>query len=78
MRSILALSTLIIFCAAADAATLRHSRSIQHRARLEHGITAPIVGKGYAAPKSYAVPGWTDGETQKWLDDATREVGVGG
>jgi hypothetical protein len=84
MRSILALSTLIIFCAAADAATLRHSRSIQHRARLEHGVTAPDVRRGnsvpegYAAPKSYAVPGWTDGETQKWLDDATREVGVGG
>jgi len=78
MRSILVLSTLTIFCAPADAATVRHSRSIQYHARPEHGVTAPDVRKGYAVPKSYAVPGWTDGETQKWLDDATRMVGVGG
>jgi hypothetical protein len=78
MRSALTLSTLIVFCASADAATVRHSRPIPHHARPEHGATAPDVRKDYAAPKSYAVPGWTDGETQKWLDDATRMVGVGG
>lgn len=78
MRSILALSALVIFCASADAQTVRHSRSIRHRARPEHGVTAPDIRRGYAAPKGYAVPGWTDEETRKWLDDATREVGVGG
>jgi hypothetical protein len=78
MRSILALSTLIIFCASADAAPLRHSRPIQHRARPERGVTAPDIRRGYAVPKGYTVPGWTDEETQKWLNDATREVGVGG
>jgi hypothetical protein len=78
MRSALTLSTLIIMCASADAATVRHSRPIRHHARPEYGAAAPDVRKGYAAPKSYAVPGWTDGETQKWLDDATRMVGVGG
>ena len=78
MRSVLALSTLIIFCASADAATVRHSRPIRHYVRPEHSVTAPDVRNGYAGPKSYAVPGWTNGETQKWLNDATREVGVGG
>jgi hypothetical protein len=78
MRSFLALSALTILSASADAATLRHSRPVQHRAGPERAITAPDARKGYAPPKSYAVPGWTDEETQKWLNDATRMVGVGG
>jgi hypothetical protein len=78
MRSILALSALAIFCGSADAAAVRHSRPIQHRARPEHAVTAPDARRGYPPPRGYAVPGWTDQETQKWLDDATREVGVGG
>jgi hypothetical protein len=94
MRSILALSalaiSLAIFCGSADAASRRHSRPVQHRARPEHAITAPDFRQGYPSargypspggyppPRGYAVPGWTDQETQKWLDDATREVGVGG
>lgn len=72
MRSILTLSVLIIFCASADAATVRHYRPVQQRVRPEHATTAPEVRK------RFAVPGWTDEQTEKWLDDATREVGVGG
>jgi hypothetical protein len=71
MRTILTLGMLIIFCVSADATPLRHSRPIKRRPRPEHAITAPD------ARKSYTVPGWTDEETQKWLDDATRMVGRG-
>jgi hypothetical protein len=71
MRTILTLGALIIFYVSADAAPVRHSRRIKHRPRSEHAITAPD------ARKSFTVPGWTDEETQKWLDDATRMVGRG-
>jgi hypothetical protein len=69
MRTILVLSALIIFCAPAEAAAARHSRPIAHRPRLERPAAAPDRAK------SYTVPGWTDEETQKWLNDATRMVG---
>ena len=41
MRSILALSALVIFCASADAATVRHSRHVRQHARPEHAVTTP-------------------------------------
>jgi hypothetical protein len=71
MRPLLALSILTIFCSSADAATVRHSGSIERHPRPEHSVTAPN------APKGDTVPGWTDEETQKWLNDATRMVGRG-
>jgi hypothetical protein len=71
MRSILALSVLTILCTSADAATVRHSRPIRHRPPPEHAVPPPDVRRGYV------VPGWTDEETRKWLDDATRMVGRG-
>ncbi len=77
MRTILALSALTILCVSADAAPLRHSRPIRHRPHPEHAITAPDIRSNPDVRKGYTVPGWTDEETQKWLNDATRMVGRG-
>ena len=77
MRSILAfglvLGLLIItWCAAADAATAHRFKPHQGHIRLGQRVT---VFPGYAPPqpapaaKSFAVPGWTEEETLKWLHD---------
>jgi hypothetical protein len=62
MRSGLALGLLITLCAAADAAKVHRARPPEKHVRQGQPVTGP---------KSYAVPGWTEEETRKWLDDAT-------
>jgi hypothetical protein len=70
MRSVLALGLLIILCASANAATRHrtlHPRTHQHFV-VPQGVTAPP----FAAPTPrFAVPGWSDGATQRWLDNAS-------
>jgi hypothetical protein len=73
MRSVLALGLLITLCASADAATVHRSK--QH---VGHSRSAQNIPVGHfppaqpvTAPKSYAVPGWTDEQTQDWLNNAT-------
>jgi hypothetical protein len=62
MRSVLALGLLIAWCGSAGAATLRRPKSPEKYPRPSQMVTTP---------KSYAVPGWTEEQTRKWLDDAT-------
>jgi len=63
MRSILALGLLITLCASADAATVRHAKP-------RHVILPP--SQGVTAPGGrFAVPGWSDDATRRWLDDAS-------
>jgi hypothetical protein len=59
------LGLLIARYASADAATV-HRATVDLRAR-QHVIVRP---KGVAAPTRFGVPGWTDEQTQKWLDNA--------
>ena len=59
MRPILVLGVLIALCNFANAATARHSKP--HAGQLR--LTQPV-----AAPKGYAVPGWTEQQTRDWLD----------
>jgi hypothetical protein len=61
-RSILAFGLLIGLCASANAAKLHHGKPPEGHL---HG------GQPVTAPGSYAVPGWTEQETRRWLDDAT-------
>ena len=63
MRSLLSLGLLMTVCASANAATVNH-----HRTR-HHVITrpSPVV----TAPGQFAVPGWSDDATRRWLDNAS-------
>jgi hypothetical protein len=62
MRSVLAFGLLITLCGVAAAAKVHRARPPESHLRQGQPVTAP---------KSYAVPGWTEEETRKWLDDAT-------
>lgn len=68
MRRVLAaFGLLMILCASAEAAKL-------------HRLKPPNVhlpGQRPAVPKGFAVPGWTDEETQKWLDNGSAGSGLG-
>jgi hypothetical protein len=68
MRSFLVLGLLITLCASADAATvLRSKRPI--------GYIRP--SQRVIVPKGFAVPGWTDEETRKWLYNGSSASGLG-
>jgi hypothetical protein len=63
MRLVLALGLLITLCVSANAATrLHHSKP-------RHVIVRP--NQGVTAPGQFAVPGWSDESTRRWLDDAS-------
>jgi hypothetical protein len=64
MRYVLALGLSITLCASANAAT--GHRTLHLRTR-QHII---VPSQSVAAPR-FAVPGWTDGETRRWLDNAS-------
>jgi hypothetical protein len=76
MRSILALGLLITLCASAAAAIAHRSRPPTERLRArQHLIVRP--SQSVSAPARFAVPGWTDEQTQYWLDSATSCAGCG-
>jgi hypothetical protein len=64
--SIICLSIMLV--ASADAATVHRSKAPAHeRPRI---ITGPE--QRVTAPAHFALPGWTDEQTQEWLDNASR------
>jgi hypothetical protein len=67
MRTVLALGLLVTLCASADAATMLRSKRPERHLRPVQQVTAP---------KGYAVPGWTDAETRKWMSNATAASGL--
>lgn len=66
LAAVSAVSLLIIFCASANAATA-------HR-RLHLHARQPVIAPhhGEAAPR-FAVPGWSNGDTERWLDNASSQ-----
>lgn len=73
MRSVLAVVSLIGLCTAANAAPA-------HRFRVHHP-RHPVVDRygAEANPRAhFAVPGWSDEATQRWLNNASSNVGRGG
>ena len=74
--SIMVFGLLAAMAVSADAATV-------HRQRPRAHLTAD-PGPGVAAPdapsatRRFAVPGWSDESTRRWLDNASALVGVGG
>jgi hypothetical protein len=69
MRSVLALGLLIMLCASADAATVHHF----HQSKPHIPWSEPVT----VVPKRFAVPGWTDEETEKWLYNGSAGSGLG-
>jgi hypothetical protein len=57
MRSVLAFGLLVILCASASAAPRHHSKT-RH----------VVVSSSHGATPRFAVPGWTDEQTEYWLD----------
>jgi hypothetical protein len=70
---VLALDLVIMLWAPADAAPA-HRATAHLRAR-HHLIIRP--SQGATAPAHFAVPGWTDEQTQRWLDAPTSCEGCG-
>jgi hypothetical protein len=79
MRSVLALGLLLALSAAGNAATLHRStpplRTRQHVLVPPTQLIAP--GQGVATP-GFAVPGWTDEATRRWMDSNTACSRCGG
>jgi len=71
MRSVLAMGLWIVLCAAANAATVHHPRI--HHPRY-HAVDPSEVNPRV----QFAVPGWSDEATERWLDNASSNVGRGG
>lgn len=77
MRPILALGLLIALCASANAAPAHRFRARAHTAvGPSQGVTTPTAAPTRGA--RFAVPGWSDESTERWLDNASSLVGVGG
>jgi len=73
MRFVLAMGLIIGLCTAANAAAARHPRT--------HDPRHPTVDRSGADvnPRArFAVPGWSDEATQRWLNNASSNVGRGG
>jgi hypothetical protein len=76
MRSVFTIGLFITLCASANAATLHRAKPPTLRLLTrQHVIVRP--SQGVTAPGRFAVPGWTDEQTQYWLDNATSCAGCG-
>ncbi|MBR0797581.1 hypothetical protein JQ615_19520 [Bradyrhizobium jicamae] len=71
MRSVLALGILIVLCVSANAATERHPRTRQPAARPRPPADTISTPSGATATPRFAVPGWSDEATRKWMDEST-------
>jgi hypothetical protein len=67
---------LVAWWAAADAAPMHRFRPRGIYLRTHQPVTVR-PGQGVAAPARFAPPGWTDGQTQRWLDNASAGSGLG-
>jgi hypothetical protein len=73
MRAVLAIGLLMVLCSAANAAPA-------HSALAHHPRTPAIDRSGADVnPRArFAVPGWSDEATERWLESASSNVGRGG
>jgi hypothetical protein len=81
MRSVLALSllnalSLSIALGLSIALSVAATAAPAHRSKRQHVIVRP--DQGVTAPGRFAVPGWSDEATRRWLDNASSSVGRGG
>jgi hypothetical protein len=77
LAPILTLGLLVALCAPADAAAAHRSRPrTVHLRTPQHVIADP--SPAVTPPARFAVPGWTDEETRRWLDNAHSCSSCGG
>ncbi len=70
MRRLLAVvSALILFIVLSACASAATAHRTSHL-RAHRSVVAP--GHGEAAPR-FAVPGWSNGDTERWLDNASSQ-----
>ena len=74
MRSIFVLCLLSALCASANAAKLHHSKSPTAQLRARQPVIV-LPSPSQTASGRFAVPGWTDDETRRWLDAASANHG---
>jgi hypothetical protein len=85
MRSVLALRlafglSTIALCASTGAATAHRFKPHHAHLRASHRVQGYHpegygLAQGAVGPRHFAVPGWTDQETSKWLYDASAGSG---
>jgi hypothetical protein len=75
MRSVLAMGLLIVLCTSASAATVHHARAGNPATRHP---AADRPGSDVNSRARFAVPGWSDEATERWLNSASSNVGRGG
>ena len=69
MRSVLAFGLSIMLLAPANAATMHRAKSRANPPAQTHIIARPDPGA--TPPVRFSVPGWSDEQTRRWLDNAT-------
>ena len=70
MRNLLVVGVLITIAAPASAQTgERTGTSMSHQRVRQHVIVRP--DQGARPPARFSVPGWSDEDTRRWLDNAT-------
>jgi hypothetical protein len=74
MRCVLALGLLITACACVNAATMQRYKPPRGHLRPSQGVIIR-PGQGVTAPARFAVPGWTDEQTQYWPNSASGPKG---
>jgi hypothetical protein len=74
MRFVVSFGLLITLCASASGATAYQSKSPIAQLRTGQRITVRPI-QGVTAPARFAIPGWTDEQTERWLDNATSCAG---
>ena len=72
-RSVLILTFLFASFASASPATIHRSKPIRLPAH-ERMVVRPVERIG--APGRFAVPGWSDAQTQRWLNGASAAAGL--
>lgn len=78
VRAVFALGLLMALCAAGNAATVH--RTVPSRTRQDVFVPPTQLiapGQGVATP-GFAVPGWTDEATRRWMDNNTACSRCGG
>lgn len=75
MRCVLAMGLLIVLCTSASAATVHHA-GVRDSATRHPPVDRP--GPDVNSRARFAVPGWSDEATRRWLNSASSNVGRGG
>jgi hypothetical protein len=76
LASVLVVGLLIALGASANAATVHRLRARPHvTVDPSQGVIAPNAPAGTSR---FAVPGWSDESTRRWLDNASALAGSGG